>query len=181
MINDLDLELTPQLILATCQLHTIASPRRTGAAVWSGKSEWQEWMQDWGVCVEFNITDADCQEVQCRNVMSRPAASRFAPENNGHVSFITEGARLEIEFLIPDCLQMLESRNWGAAASGRIVLRGQVYHCETHLSMDALYHTLELRRRSDALEFLENGSTVLTLSNQDRNTIHQWLPISRVS
>src|SRR5450759_2780833 len=47
--------------------------------------------------------------------------------------------------------------------------------------MDALYHTLELRRVNDALEFIENGSTVLTLPNQDHRSIHQWLPVSRVS
>jgi hypothetical protein len=181
MINDLDLEFTPRLLLATCQLHTITSPRRVGSEVWFGRSEWQEWMQDWCACVEFSITAVDWQDVERRHVMSRPAAARFNPHDNAHVSFITEGARLEIEFLIPDCFQMLKSYNWGAVANGIIALHGQPYQCQAKLALDALYHTLELRRRNDALEFVENGSTVLTLPNQDRRNLHLWLPTTRVS
>jgi len=178
MINNLDVRITPRSILATFCI-PVADLRRTGDVVSFGKSEWQEWMHDWCICVEVSITGLSGPESEYPNhgtrfgrVISRPAAFRFAADNTDQVLFTTEGMTVEIEFLIPDCLHISNGSNWGSVAGGKIMVLGRCYHCQADLLLDPLYHTLELRKRKDGLQFIDNGSKVLTIPHQHSRIYH---------
>jgi hypothetical protein len=109
-----------------------------------------DWRLNWKLRFQVSITPT-----QAGYGLGEPVAlgsGRFGT-NSQDVSVGIAGETVIINFVLPDCLRVLDGGAWGCSAGGAIPLPGGKHHCQALMYARARDVDSVLRRTPDGFEF----------------------------